>query len=83
MKLLYLLALPCIGCVTEPLATVQTNNQQMQVDLLFEHDGCRIYRFRDIGFHYYAQCEGAGRAASLLPDKCGKDSHECGNVPNL
>ena len=79
MRLLLLLSLA--GCMTEPLATVPTNNAGIQVDLLFEHDGCRIYRFRDISYHYYAKCDGAGPTASVLPDRCGKSGQECGSVP--
>ena len=75
-------SLACAGCMTEPLATVPTNNAGIQVDLLFEHDGCRVYRFRDISYHYYAQCNATtGPNASVLPDRCGKSGQECGSVP--
>ncbi len=85
-----LLALACIasiatltGCVTQPIATTPTNNAEIEVDLLFEHDGCRVYRFRDMGYHYFAHCEGPGRNASVLPDRCGKSGRECGSVPTF
>jgi hypothetical protein len=88
------LVLACAGCMTEPIATAPTNNAQIQVDLLFEHEGCRVFRFRDIGYHYFVKCDAAGPNAStdppqagrrdtssILPDQCGKSGHECGSVP--
>src|SRR5262245_43178828 len=81
LSLLFLLA--CAGCVAEPIGTAATNNAGIPVDLMFEHDGCRVYRFRDVGYHYFARCDGAGHNASVLPDRCGKNSQECGSVPTL
>jgi hypothetical protein len=84
MRILLLpLLLVSTACVAEPLATAPTNNSSIDVDFLFEHDGCRVYRFRDVGYHYFARCDDAGHHASVLPDKCGKDEHECGAVPTL
>ena len=77
------LALASAGCFAQPLATMPTNNAEIQVDLLFEHDGCRIYRFRDINYHYFAKCNGVGPNASILPDKCGKSGQECNSVPTF
>ncbi|HEY1957862.1 MAG TPA: DUF4884 domain-containing protein [Polyangiaceae bacterium] len=82
MRTLFLFAtLACAGCIAPPLATSATSNPSIQVDLLFEHDGCRVYRFIDGGYHYFARCEGAGQAATVLPDRCGKSGRECGSVP--
>jgi len=78
-----LLLLLLTGCVTEPIATAPTNNAGIQVDFLFEHEGCRVFRFKDIGYHYFARCDGVGPNATMLPDKCGKDGHECGSVPTM
>ena len=75
------LMLACAGCMTDPIATAPTNNAQIQVDLLFDHEGCRVFRFRDIAYHYFVKCNGAGPNASVLPDQCGKSGHECGSVP--
>jgi len=79
--LLFFVALASAGCVTPPIGTAMTNNPGIQVDLLFEHDGCRVYRFMDVGYHYFARCDGAGPTATVLPDKCGKGGRECGSVP--
>ena len=82
-KVLVFFALASVGCVTEPIATAPTNNADIQVDLLFEHDGCRVYRFRDVGYHYFAKCGGVGPNATVLPDRCGKSGQECGSVPTM
>jgi hypothetical protein len=35
------------------------NNQGYTVDYLFEHDGCKVYRFRDNGSYvYFTNCTG-------------------------
>jgi hypothetical protein len=35
------------------------NNKTYQVDFLFEHDGCKVYRFLDYGnFVYFTNCKG-------------------------
>ncbi len=35
------------------------NNKTYQVDYLFEHDGCKVYRFHDDGrYVYFTNCTG-------------------------
>lgn len=35
------------------------NNQTYKIDYLFEHDGCKVYRFRDNGeYIYFSNCTG-------------------------
>ena len=35
------------------------NNSTYEVEYLFEHDGCKVYRFYDQGnFVYFTNCEG-------------------------
>lgn len=35
------------------------NNQTYEVEYLFEHDGCKMYRFRDHnGYVYFTNCTG-------------------------
>lgn len=65
-KLLFLsatcfLMLNLISCYTErPVAKqVPGNNDTYKVDYLFEHDGCKVYRFRDMGnYVYFTNCSG-------------------------
>ena len=35
------------------------NNSTYQVEYLFEHEGCKVYRFMDMGHYiYFTNCEG-------------------------
>lgn len=46
------------GCTGDPQDVSPTSNDQYKVDLLFEHEGCRVYRFRDGNDRiYYAHCQ--------------------------
>lgn len=39
--------------------TAPDNNQTYRVDYLFEHDGCKVYRFKDDGHYvYFTNCKG-------------------------
>lgn len=47
------------GCAKEPIQTNGTNNPNVSLSLLFEHEGYSIYRFYDAGhYHYYVVPEG-------------------------
>lgn len=38
---------------------VPQNNSTYKVDYLFEHDGCKVYRFYDMGnYVYFTNCSG-------------------------
>lgn len=43
-----------------PISSKPTeNNRTYKVDYLFEHDGCKVYRFADKGYYvYYTNCNG-------------------------
>ncbi|MCD7851397.1 MAG: DUF4884 domain-containing protein [Parabacteroides sp.] len=35
------------------------NNSTYEVEYLFEHEGCKVYRFRDMGHYiYFTNCQG-------------------------
>ena len=56
-----LLLLTLISCtVGHPISTeAPHNNQTYKVDYLFEHDGCKVYRFADRGCYvYFTNCNG-------------------------
>jgi hypothetical protein len=39
--------------------SIPENNKTYQVDFLFEHDGCKVYRFTDHGNRvYFTNCTG-------------------------
>ena len=56
-----LLLLPAAGCFTEQPLTREApkNNSTYKVEYLFEHDGCKVYRFWDYGrYVYFTNCNG-------------------------
>ena len=50
------------GCRTieEPISSAKPeNNKSYNVEYLFEHDGCKVYRFHDYGkYVYFTNCNG-------------------------
>lgn len=47
-----------IGCEGKPIQSSKTDNPNFQVELLFTHDDCKIYRFYDGGnAHYFVVYE--------------------------
>jgi Domain of unknown function (DUF4884) len=67
-----LLVLSVLGCghrAQEPLGQVQTSNPTYDVELLFEKDGCKIYRFHDSGYdRYFTTCEGSITSENTEPE---------------
>ena len=53
------LSLFLTSCFGEPTEVVETNNNDFDVELLFEIDGCRVYRFWDRGYKYFTTCNGS------------------------
>lgn len=59
------------GCAKEPLSIERVDNNEFQLDKLFSHEGCTVYRFSDWGrYHYYTDCR--GRTTSTYSTSCGK-----------
>ena len=56
--LLVLLVTSC--AVQHPISHEPSrNNQDYKVDYLFEHDGCKVYRFWDRDYYvYFTNCNG-------------------------
>ncbi len=57
------------ACVVEqPLSVNRAdNNRTYTVEYLFEHDGCKLYRFRDNGnYVYFSNCN--GNVTSVIND---------------
>lgn len=53
------------------LQTEKTNNSTIPVDLLFEHDGCKVYHFVYAhDDHFYTDCRGS--TTTMQPHRCGK-----------
>lgn len=70
------LLLPLLACVNDPVATTASNNGEVPVDVLFTHDGCTVYRFRDGIYHYYVRCKGEPAVSTLscVGKHCSDDS---------
>lgn len=59
------------GCASEPIETTQSNNGNIRLDLLFEQDGCKMYRFADGGrYIYWSPC--SGKTQQDITDYNGK-----------
>lgn len=61
-----------IGChIEKPLTKQQAkNNTTYTVEYLFEHDGCKVYRFKDDGHYvYFTSCK--GETTSIKSDSTG------------
>jgi hypothetical protein len=59
------------GCAREPIGEpIHTNNPDLQLAFMFEHEGCRVYRFYDQGYaRYFSDCRGS---------VSGGENHTCG-----
>lgn len=57
-----LFALVMVSCYTQqPLVVgASDNNDTYKVEYLFEHEGCKVYRFHDRGSYvYFSNCTGS------------------------
>ncbi|WP_085535263.1 DUF4884 domain-containing protein [Massilibacteroides vaginae] len=55
-----------LSCGGVPLLTTESdNNKSYTVEYLFEHDGCKVYRFMDRGeYVYFTNCNGSVTSAT-------------------
>jgi len=71
-KIIYMAAAFCIGIISTScytgrslMVTPSDNNDTYKIDYLFEHDGCKVYRFYDMGnYVYFINCNGSMTAIS-------------------
>lgn len=78
------IALLLIGCAAEPQELVQGNNKDVEVYLLTEADGCKIYRFMDSGrFHYFTRCAANENVSTSSVQSCGKNCTESVEVQTI
>lgn len=72
LALLFLLVggTAAIAC-DEPPAKPKTMVEQYKYGLLFEADGCKIYRFEDWNKHYIARCP--EKVETHTSQSCGKN----------
>lgn len=49
----------CFSCKKTPQLMEQSSNSEIKIELLFEKDGCKVYRFYDYGQPiYFTDCRG-------------------------
>ena len=66
------LAVVLAACGNDPVSTSKTDNPNVPVALMFDHDGCKVYRFKDAGeYVYYSNCQGSTTA--FHTESCGKN----------
>lgn len=74
MKIYILCVLLLIGCSKEAEQQIKSSNSNFKVELLFETDGCKVYRFYDAGYpRYFSNCQGSiswqekhGKTSSMI-----------------
>ena len=67
LSILVMIGVMMTACYTgRPVAKqIPQNNDTYNVDYLFEHDGCKVYRFYDRGnYVYFTNCSGEVTAIS-------------------
>lgn len=67
------LALSLMGCAGQAINSIQTENKDYKVELLFKYDGCSVYRFEDERPHYFVKCRSGEQSVSESDLRsCGK-----------
>ncbi len=67
-------------CVRRPQQVLSTSNRNYTLDLLFEHEGCKMYRFKDGDrYVYWTDCRGKVETAYRETNKYGSSEF---NVQN-
>jgi hypothetical protein len=76
MRISIIAAAFAVACANDPVSVSGTSNRAMNVELLFEHDGCKVYRFGDNGrAHYYVHCRsGTATAIGSHSEEHGKSA---------
>lgn len=76
MKKLLLLPLLMIGCVkTGTQVDVKNSKDNFEVEFLFKKDNCSVYRFSDVGRHYFTNC-----TETMTIHSCGKNCTYTENI---
>ncbi len=58
-KLIFLLSIVSFSCTRPALETVNSSNPNIELELIFEKDGCKMYRFYEGNrYIYWVDCRG-------------------------
>lgn len=69
------------ACSKKAQEVSATSNWEIPIELLFEKDGCKVYRFEDGGRdHYYTTCEGS--VSADWSESCGKNCRKSHSEEN-
>jgi hypothetical protein len=63
------------GCKNPEESTVKTSNASFELQKLFEHDGCSVYRFYDGRSIYYTTCIGSTQTRYSCGKHCIRDDN--------
>lgn len=70
-----LLVVTLASCA-EPQSTERTSNSDYDLRLLFEHDGCRVYRFYDSWhYRYFTDCRGSVSTRQSCGKSCLREEN--------
>lgn len=62
-----------LSCEGEAESVTQSGNPDYKIEFLFEHDGCKIYRFYDGRYIYWTDCK--GKTEQNFSESSGKSTH--------
>ena len=68
LPVLLLMLFVLSACASPILVSSAQNNPDYTVSYLFEHDGCRVYRFYDVRSHSYVYFTTQGDVTSIPND---------------
>lgn len=73
-RLILIVVAALLGCGKEAESTSRTSNPKIEVQKLFEHEGCTAYRFEDYVTVYYVRCINSDVTAyEQHTESCGKN----------
>ncbi len=76
--LIYLAFCIILSCTNNAKQAVQSDNVNFNIELLFEVDGCKVYRFMDAGYYrYFSNCKGD----VSWTEKHGKNNYQHQSIP--
>lgn len=62
-----------VGC-GKPAERMVIKGAGFEVETLFTHEGCTVYRFSDAGqLRYYTNCKSEQRTTTMWREGCGKN----------
>ena len=64
----------CLACAKEGTPVNAQGKADYEVEKLFTYEGCTVYRFLDVRYHYWTDCRGS--VSDMFCQQNGK-SHIC------